>query len=144
MLQFMIFYEVDMSEAKQASGGNNNYWLVVIKNPKRLEPYTAECEDIIEALGMNFAEGCAFKAIWRSCAARSLGKLKPGLKEDGIYDAEKAVYYAQRMVAQRKSAQLAEVKVNSSLPPTSSNHIATVMRRSLLAAGFQLPGSDKR
>lgn len=87
-------------EAGEKTGGNVNYYVVDILEPKRLKPYVAECEDIIEALKMNFAEGCAFKAIWRSCAARTLGKLKAG--GDAVYDAEKVVYYGQRMVEQRK------------------------------------------
>lgn len=88
-------------EAKpEKSGGNVNYYVVNVCSPKRLAPYSAECEDIIEALGMTFAEGCAFKAIWRSCAARTLGKLKEG--GDAVYDAEKVVYYGSRMLAQRK------------------------------------------
>lgn len=85
----------------EKSGGNVNYYVVDIPDPKRLAPYTAECEDIIEALGMTFAEGCAFKAIWRSCAERTLGKMKAGSSGDGIYDAEKVQYYGGRMVAVR-------------------------------------------
>ncbi len=86
----------------KGTGKDVNYYLVDISDPKRLTPYTAECEDIIEALGMTFAEGCAFKAIWRSCAARTLGLLKPGHDPEGIYDAEKVVYYGGRMIVQRK------------------------------------------
>ena len=46
------------------SGGLNNWYVVQVKNPQRKEqePYQAECEDIIQALGMTFDEGCAFKA----------------------------------------------------------------------------------
>lgn len=80
------------------TGKDVSYYLVRIAIPKRLEPYDAECEDIIEALGMTFAEGCAFKAIWRKCAARTLGIAKAGYK-GGLYDAEKAEYYGARMVA---------------------------------------------
>jgi hypothetical protein len=80
------------------TGKDVSYYLVKIESPKRLDPYTAECEDIIEALGMTFAEGCAFKAIWRKCAARTLGVAKAGYK-GGLYDAEKAQYYGARMVA---------------------------------------------
>ena len=84
------------------TGGNVNYYLVNIDDPKRLAPYQAEAEDIIEALGMTFAEGCAFKAIWRSCAARTLGVVKEGMDANGVYDAEKVVYYGSRMLATRK------------------------------------------
>lgn len=83
------------------TGGSVNYYRVDVKNPTSSDvaPYTAECNDIIEALGMNYAEGNAFKAIWRSCAARNLGLLKAGYK-DGVYDAEKVGFFAQRMLAQ--------------------------------------------
>ena len=80
------------------TGKDVSYYLVRIESPKRLDPYDAECEDIIEALGMTFAEGCAFKAIWRKCAARTLGIAKAGYK-GGLYDAEKAEYYGARMAA---------------------------------------------
>jgi hypothetical protein len=109
----------------ERSGGNVNYYLVEIPAPKRLAAYTAEAEDIIEALGMTFAEGCAFKAIWRSCAARALGKFKVGMDEHGIYDAEKVEYYGGRMVAVRKAAMkvlknLEYGKLGSpSLPPVT-------------------------
>lgn len=87
------------------SGGNVNYYVAEIADPKRLPPYTAECEDIIEALGMTFAEGCAFKAIWRSAAQRTLGLRKKGQDENGVYDAQKVEYYGARMVAVRKRAR---------------------------------------
>lgn len=84
--------------SEEYTGKDVSYYLVKIDKPKRLDPYTAECEDIIEALGMSFAEGCAFKAIWRKCAARTLGLSKAGYK-GGLYDAEKTQYYGARMVA---------------------------------------------
>ncbi|MCP4790159.1 MAG: hypothetical protein GY881_07995 [Gammaproteobacteria bacterium] len=64
------------------------------------EPYIAECNDIIEALNMNFAEGNIFKAIWRMCAAR-LGKTKKGYT-DGRYDAEKVLFFAERLLLSYK------------------------------------------
>lgn len=90
------------------TGGNVNYYLVDISEPKRLAPYKAEAEDIIEALGMTFAEGCAFKAIWRSCAQRTLGHFKRGQDNFGVYDAEKVAYYGSRMVAVRLKLQKTE------------------------------------
>ncbi len=80
------------------SGGLNNYYVVSIKNPQRKEqePYQAECEDIIQALGMTFDEGCAFKALWRNAAAR-MGNGKPG--NTTVYDCEKLVHYANRLLA---------------------------------------------
>jgi len=83
-------------EAKQSSGGDNDYWLVDITHPKRLKAYTAECEDIIEALGMTFQEGEAFKAIWRKCADR-FGNGKPG--DTPLRNAQKVAHFGQRMVA---------------------------------------------
>ncbi len=83
------------------SGGNVNYYLAEIKRPKRKEfaPYIAECEDIITALGMNFAEGTNFKALWRSCAQRTLGLAKRD--GDAVYDAEKMVMYSGIILDQR-------------------------------------------
>lgn len=85
------------------TGGSVNYYKVEIKNPtsEGVTPYTAECNDIIEAMGMNYAEGNAFKAIWRKCAARN-GKAKKGYT-DGLYDAEKVVFFGQRMVEMEKA-----------------------------------------
>jgi hypothetical protein len=87
------------------TGKDVSYYVVNVPAPKRLDPYTAECEDIIEALGMTFAEGCALKAIWRSCAARTLGLRKQGQDEHGIYDAEKVGYYGTAMLRQRSRAK---------------------------------------
>ena len=89
---------------QQFTGKDVDYYTVLIAEPKRPDrpPYIAECEDIIEALNMTFAEGCAFKAIWRSCALREFGIGKKGQDEHGVYDAEKTEYYGKRMAAQRK------------------------------------------
>ena len=79
------------------TGGKVNYYEVEITHPTRegRDPYIAECNDIIEALGLSFSEGEAFKAIWRKGAAR----IKPGKRghDGGLYDAEKASFYGQRM-----------------------------------------------
>ena len=82
------------------TGGSVSYNAIKVERPTNpgADPYTAECNDIIEALGMNYAEGNAFKAIWRRCAAR-LGKSKKGYT-DGLYDAEKVVFFGLRLVAQ--------------------------------------------
>jgi hypothetical protein len=89
--------------SKEYTGGSVSYYRVHVANPTKIDkPYDAECNDIIEALGMNYAEGNAFKAIWRSCAARNLGLGKEGYK-DGLYDAEKTEFYGHRMVVQAKS-----------------------------------------
>lgn len=94
------------------SGGSSDYYKVEITNtttPFALG-YTAECNDIIEALGMNFAEGNAFKAIWRRAAQRTLGKRKAGAKDDGLYDAEKVEFFGKRLVEQSKAVRDAKAK----------------------------------
>ncbi len=90
----------DMLNAKaEHTGLSVGYYSVVITtwtNPKyqQPEPVVIECNDIIEALNMNYACGNVFKAIWRICAAAQ-GKLKKG--NDTIYDAEKAVFFSNRI-----------------------------------------------
>ena len=86
---------------REYTGGSVSYYAVRVTDPttEGADPYTAECNDIIEALGMNYAEGNAFKAIWRTCAAKSLGKAKLGYK-DSTYDAEKVVFFGNRMIKQ--------------------------------------------
>lgn len=84
------------------TGGSVSYYTVHIKSPTTpgRAPYDAECNDVIEALGMNFAEGNAFKALWRRAAARN-GVAKRGYDE-GLYDAEKVEFFGARLVAQEK------------------------------------------
>lgn len=86
-----------MSKVEEHTGGQVNYYLVEVKHPRRANQpaYQAECEDIISALGMTFDEGCAFKAIWRSAAARNSGSKKKG--HDPIYDAQKVQHYGRQM-----------------------------------------------
>lgn len=88
------------ADEPEYTGGSVSYYSVKVDKPTTdgATPYTAECNDIIEALGMNYAEGNAFKALWRMCAARK-GKAKKGYT-DGRYDAEKVVFFGQRLVAQ--------------------------------------------
>ena len=83
-----------------------DYYRVAIDKPTTaLKPYMAECNDIIEALGMNYAEGNAFKALWRRAAHRTLGKKKAGAKDDGLYDAEKVAFFEQRLIEQSKAVK---------------------------------------
>ena len=77
--------EVPVEEGSKAakaenSGGSCDYYSVFIENPTTpdTDPYTAECNDVIEALDMTFAESNMFKEIWRTAAARTLGKEKEG------------------------------------------------------------------
>ena len=100
------------SNTVEKTGGNVNYYLVEVKNPKRLAPYTAEAEDIINALGMSFDEGTILKSLWRKCAARQ-GRRKAGGDEHGVYDAEKIVYYAKEGL---RHAQYARDQANKTEP----------------------------
>lgn len=86
------------------TGGSVSYYRVKVAKPtsKDLRPYEAECNDIIEALQLNYAEGNALKAIWRMAAAR-MGKMKKGYT-DGLYDAEKVEFFGARLVAQNKAS----------------------------------------
>lgn len=115
----------------EKSGGPVSYYLVQVSNPNQgTEPYQAECGDIIEALGMDFNEGCEFKALWRSAAARTLGKMKSG--GDAVYDSEKRVFYAQRSLSMLRHKQdlepittpeqdafIAQVDAKNELSPSS-------------------------
>ncbi len=94
--------ELARTKTAKASGGDVNYYLVLIPATDSAPECTVEIEDIIEALDMRFAEANVFKAIVRSTKLRQdLGK--PG--SSAIYEAEKAVYYADRIVAQTMRVQ---------------------------------------
>lgn len=94
----------DGSPIKQGgeyTGGSVNYYKVKVSNPTSGgDSYTAECNDIIEALRLNYAEGNILKAVWRIAAAR-MGKAKRGY-EDEVYDAEKIVFFGSRKLEQVK------------------------------------------
>lgn len=90
---------------KQAIGGLNDYYLQRVDHPQRkdADPYTAECDDLISALRLNFGEGCIFKALWR------IGKTRQGLGKPGVtilYDKEKIEHYGIREaeIARRENA----------------------------------------
>jgi len=93
--------------APAASGGGklagDHYYRVRVAQPMspELQPYAAECADIIEALGMTFNEGEAFKALWRLAAARQ-GRVKAG--GTPLYDADKVAHYGVRVAAQQRAA----------------------------------------
>lgn len=80
-----------------SGGGLTNYYLVNVKHPQREEhqSYIAECEDIIEALELNFDEANIFKEIWRTANARK-GNAKQG--QNDIRAAEKIYHYAGRIL----------------------------------------------
>ena len=85
------------SETKpKLTGGSSSYYKVYIANPTSGgEPYTAECNDIIEAFNMSYGLGNVFKAAWR-IGALLAGFGKPGTS--ALYDAEKIVYFGKREV----------------------------------------------
>jgi hypothetical protein len=93
----------DKENQAEYTGGSSSYYKVDVVNPTTSDvPYQAECNDIIEALGLTFTEGNIFKAIWRIAADRN-GKKKKG--NNSVYDAEKVVFFAERLLIQEKSKQ---------------------------------------
>ena len=83
-------------EAKTPTGGSSDYYKAEVAHPTTApDAYTAECNDIIEALGLDFAEGNIVKAIWRSAKARE-GEGKSG--NSASYDAEKVFFFAVRVL----------------------------------------------
>lgn len=84
------------------SGAHAEYYELTIQSPKSGgAAYKAECQDIIEALKMDFNEGNAFKALWRRAAGR-LGNVKKG-NEDPLYDAQKIAFYGNRILEQEEN-----------------------------------------
>lgn len=98
----MLVQMIDTSGGGKLSG--DHYYRVRVGEPisPEVEPYTAECAGIIEALGMTFNEGEAFKALWRLAAARQ-GRGKAGNKPQ--YDADKAAHYGQRVAAHTRAQE---------------------------------------
>lgn len=76
------------------SGGSNSYYRLTLRDGS-----ACECNDIIEALDMNFAEGNVFKAVWRRAALRK-GAGKPG--STMLYESEKVEFFGKRLVEQSK------------------------------------------
>ncbi len=82
-------------DTREIVGGDAvSYYPIEITHPldPKRKPYTAECLDIIEALGMSYAEGTAFKALWRRCAVRQ------GLYRRDTTDAEKLTFMSKRIL----------------------------------------------
>lgn len=86
------------------SGGLCDYYLCPVDNPQRggQAAYVAECEDIIQALGLTFDEGCEFKSIWRRARARQ-GFAKA--ESNALRDAQKACHYAGRILRFEEAKQ---------------------------------------
>lgn len=91
--------------SEQKTGGSVDYYKCHVTDPidQNAKPYTAESIDIIEALGMTFAEGEAFKAIWRTCTGRMGGAVKADNK--ALYNAEKVEFFGARMVRAAKRSE---------------------------------------
>lgn len=91
-------------KTQQKTGGSVDYYKCHVADPISGGPkYTAESIDIIEALGMTFAEGEAFKAIWRTCTGRMGGAVKADNK--ALYNAEKVEFFGARMVRAAKRSE---------------------------------------
>ena len=102
-----------MSQEKEYTGGSVSYYSIDVNAPinEASDPYTAECQDIIEALKLDFNEGNVLRAIW-SRAAASLRRTKKGY-DDGLYDAEKILFYGQRLVAAEQRVKRSGEVVNA-------------------------------
>lgn len=91
-----------VNTTNEHTGGSSSYYRVRVSHPTTIKnPYEAECNDIIESLKMTFAEANVFKALWRNSAAR-MGKQKVG--NNGVYDAEKMVFFSNRVLIQEKES----------------------------------------
>jgi hypothetical protein len=100
-LELLSVSKVTTTQEAEHTGGSVNYYKVHVAHPTTLAgPYDAEANDIIESLGLTFAEGNLFKAIWRMAADRN-GKKKKG--NNSVYDAEKLVFFAERVLVQEKA-----------------------------------------
>ena len=97
-------YWTDVDYAKgimveESSGGSVEYYKIHVPCPLHLQPYDAECGDIIEALDMPFAEANMFKELWRRNTARD-GRKKSG--HSSMRGAEKLVFSAARIMQLEK------------------------------------------
>jgi hypothetical protein len=89
------------SHEPKLTGGSSSYYTVTVDRPTSGgAPYVAECNDIIEALNMEYDVANAFKAAWRIAALRQ-GKGKPG-QDNPTYDAEKVVFFGNRIIERSK------------------------------------------
>lgn len=101
----LCLVEAGTKASQQKTGGSVDYYKCHVEDPidPNAKPYTAESIDIIEALGMTFAEGEAFKAIWRTCTGRMGGAVKADNK--ALYNAEKVEFFGARMVRAAKRSE---------------------------------------
>jgi hypothetical protein len=90
-----------MSEAEHTGNSVSYYDITITQwtNPEHQQsrPVTVSCNDVIEALEMNYAQANVLKAQWRIAAAKQ-GKLKKG--NNTIYDSEKSCFFSDRVLVQ--------------------------------------------
>lgn len=91
-------FEEDIVQEPEYTGASVSYYKIPVDAPiSGAEPYVAECIDIIEALDLSFAEGNVLKSLVRRAVARKFGLAKKGYV-DGLYDAEKMVFFSERVL----------------------------------------------
>ena len=101
MPEAVACFDGHTSPVSKLTGGSAGYYKVRVERPTAGgEPYTAECNDIIEALNMEYDVANAFKAAWRVAALRQ-GRGKPG-QDSAVYDGEKIVFFGQRIIERSK------------------------------------------
>ena len=93
--RFSLVPQEDVTE--EHTGGSSSYYDIEVGGSE------VKCLDIIEVLQMSYSEGSAFKAIWRTAAARQ-GKKKKG--NNAVYDSEKVVFFGERMLADAKKGDV--------------------------------------
>lgn len=77
------------------SGGSCDYYNVDITHPTTAKaPYTASCNDVIEALQLSSAESNIYKEIWRTANGKAHNNGKPD--NDPVRAAEKVLFFAVR------------------------------------------------
>ena len=86
------------------SGDSCNYYKTDVKHPWDEEklPYTAECGEVSEALGLTVFEDNIFKELWRRAEARK-GKKKQG--NTTIRGAEKINFFSKRILAKESRCE---------------------------------------
>lgn len=90
---WLTFQRFELCTSVEHTGGSSSYYDIDVGGSE------VRCLDIIEKLQMTFSEGNAFKAIWRTAAARQ-GKKKAG--NNAVYDAEKVCFFGDRMLVAAK------------------------------------------
>ena len=76
-------------------GGSCNYYMVKVNKPTTLQdPYTVECNDLIESLGLTWQEANIYKEIFRTANERTHNNGKQGNNPKRA--AEKVLFFALR------------------------------------------------